>query len=622
MTDRTEFVYDLETYPNVFTATFLRTSDKAYWQFEVSEFNDELPQLLEFLQWCRSAQVRYVGFNNLGFDYPILHMIMLEGPGGLIAKQMYDKAQAIISAPDNARFAHMVWESDHLIEQVDLYKIHHFDNMARSTSLKVLEFNMGSDNIEDLPIAVGTALTPEQVPILKSYNLHDCRETDKFLDKTRPMIAFREELTERYGKNFLNFNDTKIGKEYFIMRLEEANPGVCKYVDPDTGRKTVRQTRRSSIAIGDLIFPYVGFRHPEFNRILDWLRDCTVTETKGVFKDVGCEVNGFEYTFGQGGIHGSIESTAVKSDDTHTIIDLDVTSYYPSLAIVNRIYPEHLGELFCDIYSQMKQERTQHKKGSPINAMLKLALNGVYGDSNNQYSPFYDPAYLLSITINGQLLLCMLAEMLVDNVPDLEMIQINTDGLTIRIPRDQRQRVEAVKQFWQQLTRLDLEEVEYSRMFIRDVNNYIAEKTDGEIKRKGAYQCRQDLDWHQNFSATIVPLAANAKLLYGVDHREFIRHHKDIHDFMLRVKVRRTDRLVWGKDDQELPRITRYYISTDGGALTKIMPPLRGKTEDRRIGVNIGFLATPCNRMENARWDNINYDFYIAEVDKLVRKFK
>src|SRR5699024_7429724 len=133
------------------------------------------------------------------------------------------------------------------------------------------------------------------------------------------------------------------------------------------------------------------------------------------------------------------------------------------------------------------QQRKGYAKGTAENAMLKLALNGVYGDSNNQYSPFYDPQYTMSITINGQLLLCMLAEALMQ-ADAVQMIQINTDGLTIRCPRNLQPWVQQVQAWWEKMTSLELEAAEYSRMFIRDVNNYVAEYTDGKLKRKGAYE--------------------------------------------------------------------------------------------------------------------------------------
>ena len=52
--------------------------------------------------------------------------------------------------------------------------------------------------------------------------------TLEFYKKTVPMIEFREQLTNKYNRNFMNHNDTKIGKDYFIMRLEEE--GIPVYI--------------------------------------------------------------------------------------------------------------------------------------------------------------------------------------------------------------------------------------------------------------------------------------------------------------------------------------------------------------------------------------------------------
>src|SRR3546814_2641789 len=59
-------------------------------------------------------------------------------------------------------------------------------------------------------------------------------------------------------------------------------------------------------------------------------------------------------------------------------------------------------------------------------------------------------------------------------VPGLRMIQINTDGLTVRVPRAVEWLVAEVCVWWQGVTRLTLEETRYAQMFIRDVNNYLA----------------------------------------------------------------------------------------------------------------------------------------------------
>ena len=118
--------------------------------------------------------------------------------------------------------------------------------------------------------------------------------------------------------------------------------------------------------------------------------------------------------------------------------------------------------------------------------MLKLALNGVYGDSNSDYSPLHDPQYTMAITINGQLMLCMLAEKLLAS-SEVKMIQINTDGLTIKFPRILLYWVRETMKWWEGVTGLDLEEAVYKRFFARDCNNYLAEYTDGKVKRKASW---------------------------------------------------------------------------------------------------------------------------------------
>jgi hypothetical protein len=80
----------------------------------------------------------------------------------------------------------------------------------------------------------------------------------------------------------------------------------------------------------------------------------------------------------------------------------------------------------------------------------------------------------MKITLNGQLLLCMLAESLM-RVPTLRILMINTDGLEYHVHRDYRDVAKEHCSFWEMMTLLNLENVQYNRMWIRDVNNYIAE---------------------------------------------------------------------------------------------------------------------------------------------------
>lgn len=659
-----DIIYDIETYPNIFTIGLEHAVTGQKWYFEISFRRNDLAALTQFMDICKYQGCRWVGFNNIGFDYPVMHMIYKSRNAMITAADIYKKAMSIINCDFNARFAHMVYESDWYVDQIDLFKVHHFDNQARSTSLKVLEFNMRMNSIEDLPFDVGLDLNNDQADILKDYMWHDIEATTMFYRESADQIRFREELSVKYGRNFMNHNDTKIGKDYFIMELEEHTPGCCyAYVD---GKKHIQQTPRESIDLGEVILPYVRFDHPEFQRVMCWFQAKVITETKGAIQDVNCTIDGFQFDFGTGGIHGSVESQIVYSDDDYIIEDWDVASYYPNLAIKNNLAPEHLGETFCHIYEDVYNQRKGHAKGTAENAMLKLALNGVYGDSNSQYSPFYDPKFTMAITINGQLSLCMLAETLMMGSAEVKMIQINTDGLTIRYPRALKEWVHAVCAWWEQLTKLELEDVEYSRMFIRDVNNYIGEYTNGKLKRKGAYE--YDLGWHQNHSCLVVAKAAEAALVRGEDIRTFIEGHNDVMDFMLRAKVPRSNRLMWG--EEQIQNTSRYYVSTGGDLLHKVMPAKgtigeykrankltdqyfnevmaeigsgvwderihtknKSTYEERRTDLNTGYTVQIANSIPNHivnpeevedhmdsqdYFNDINYDWYVIQAEKLV----
>jgi hypothetical protein len=173
---------------------------------------------------------------------------------------------------------------------------------------------------------------------------------------------------------------------------------------------------------------------------------------------------------------------------------------------------------------------------------------------------------------------------------------------------------------WESITGLELEQVQYSRMCIRDVNNYLAVGIDGKVKRKGAYE--YDVGWHQNHSSLVIPKAAEAALVHGRDIEDFILNHDDDYDFFLRTKVPRNSRLLLeddlGIDSEQIQNVSRYYVAREGGKLIKVMPPLKGKDRERRIGINKTEYVVVCNESNNLDRDNVDYSWYINETRKMV----
>lgn len=625
-----DFIYDIETYRNMFSCCVVHHETRTRWIFETSDRRHQSQEFIDFLQWLRSIDARMVGFNNEGFDWPVCQTMVEIGPM-FTAADAHAKAQMIIDAQNNDRFGQAIWADQRLVKQVDLFKIHHFDNRSKSTSLKKLEINMRSASVIDLPYSPHEPLNFDQMDEVIAYMCHDVNETLRFYDHSAEQIRFRDSLPQDLG-DVVNFNDTKIGKKYFEKAIEAANPGST--VDYSSGRKQPRQTHRSSIRIADIISPKVAFQRPEFQRVLDWLRMQTLTraqiddalsekvETKGVFKGLSATLDGFTFDFGAGGIHGSIENATIRADDEHDIIDFDVASYYPSLAIMGGYYPAHLGEQFPVVYRELFERRQKLDKKSGESAMLKLAMNGVYGDSNSIYGCFFDTQYTMTITINGQLLLCMFAEACM--VEGVQVIQANTDGVTFRVRKDRRAHVEACARWWQDHTGLVLESVDYSAMHIRDVNSYLAvKKKDGSVKRIGAYAYvtpledpfTRELGWHKDHSMRVVAMAAEAEMVRGIPVSEFIVNHRDPFDFMLSIKVPRSSRLM--ADDAQVQNTTRYYVSTRGVYLRKIMPGLKGGPE-RSFDVQKGWTVKVCNDVADFDWSTVNHLYYIQEARKLL----
>lgn len=685
--EKHRWIYDEECYPNAFVLCAKIPGEDTRVTFQISSLAD---QRVEMAKWLLNEVEDMVGFFNTGYDYAVLHKILTELMDvhpRVACKRLFKFSSTLIKGQKYSKAYYPVRK------QIDVFKINHFDNGAKMTSLKLLEFNLKMRSIQELPYPPDTVLTHTQLREVIEYCKNDVDATELVYDKTLPEIILREKMSDMFNIDFTNFNASKMG-EYILLSKIISQLGedvVYNVYETDTGtKKKIRQTKRKSIALSDVVFDYIDFETTPFQKILAWFKGRTITETKGVFskipfdeleilephyhvnKTVGKQktlnvINfGFQYDFGVGGIHGSVEPGVYIPGETEMMLDIDVASYYPNLAIQNKFYPEHLGKEFCDIYESIYIERQKYPKSTHKmeNLALKLALNGSYGKSNSKHSALYDPMYTMKTTVNGQLLLCMLSEQLMLHVADCKMIQINTDGMTIVFPKHLIGIVKMICKEWERKTKLELEEIEYSKMIIKDVNNYIAVSLDGNyIKRKGAAFIYKEnpgeLELHKNFSQLIVPKALEAYFVHNVLPEEFIPNHDNMFDFFKRTKIIKNHQLLARKYDnigniiEEIPmqRVTRYVISGSnvqdkedkfykvkgsGMTLMKVMPPLDSKVQKaiedgmieaeaklaciRQNNVEAGWLCTEFNTINSLAdvKQAIYYPYYIEEVYKII----
>lgn len=592
-------IYDTEAFPNFYSMCIKPVHQPGFF-FEISDRRRDNAAMWRYL-----ANVdNMVGFNNMGYDWPLLDTFM-QNPD-IDAAGLYARSQEIIHGD---RFTNTIWQP--AIPQTDLYLINHFNNRAKSTSLKKLQFNMRARDVMDCPIPFGTHLNFAEMDEVLAYNAHDVLETERFYHENADKIALRQTI----NPDWINQSDTGLGRKYFERELQAR--GVQTHErDPETGRRSPRVTRRpNGVLLSDVIFPYIRFDHPTLahvhglmSRVLvptqDFDGEVVAEDLKqgekepklyGVldgrtWRSHSFDLDGCEVTVGLGGIHASRDRKFIVSDEHHTIVDLDVTSFYPNIFIQNRVFPAHLGPIFCDVYAELLSRRLGYAKGSPENQALKLALNSVFGSTGSIFTCFYDLACFFAITINGQLLILKLAEMLL-GVAGCRLVQLNTDGITVVCPNDRLEQLASVAADWSARTRMPLERAEYSRMWIRDVNNYVAESTGGKVKRKGVYN--PEREWHQNHSMPVVRHAAEAAMMRGANVEEFIAGHTEPWDFLMRLDLTKASYLQLD-DGSTHKGIIRYYVSPTGRSAVKHMPKTTTRIHGRGHAECFGHRGSWC----------------------------
>ncbi len=625
MKDRGLWVYDIETLASCFTYTAFNIDTEEILQYVLHKDKWDYNSLIVHLKTCKG----HIGFNNVNFDYPVIHFILTSTNDTLsrefLIKEIHNKATSIIEEQNQKNFVTSVSikESETLIPQLDLFKIWHYNNKARSTSLKALEISMNYPNVMEMPIDhKRTDISFDEIPPILEYNLNDVLATYRFYTNSLPKIELRKSLISQFSIPCINWSDSRIG-EQLILKL---------YTDKTkTNSWDVKKmrTHRNSIKLSECILPYIKFESSEFTNLLNKLKSKVIKETKGSIAE-SVIYKGFKYDYGTGGIHGCIKAGIYESNEDYIIIDADVASLYPSLSITNGFYIEHLGKEFVEVYQEIIKLRLEAKKAK--NTVLadgfKLAANSVYGKSNDINSFLYDPKFTMCITLNGQLLLTMLAERLVDTIKDMTVLQINTDGITLKIPNNQ-DTINAYYNIcneWEALTKLQLEYVEYSKMVIRDVNNYLAVTTQGKVKYKGAFEVDKVVGsepaYHKDNSFRIIPLALSEYFVKNIPIKDTITNHTNIYDFCGRQKFNRES---YGQihylgyiDKQPIEIVekqqknVRYYISNKGANFMKYYS--KGTSEV----INKGYQITIFNDFIEKQMNeyDINYQFYIKEAQK------
>ena len=650
-----KYIYDLETYPNMFLASFKCILTNKYYEFEISERKTDIVKLRKFLY---QNKLKLIGFNNLNFDYPVLHNSILKDNADWNANQIYKQVEIIINSEYSA-----IWDNQIKIPQLDLYKIWHYDNRNKSTSLKWLEFAMRLPNVEDLPYKPGTILTYDEMDHIIKYCRNDLDATHDFFNLSGKHIAIRQFYTNKENINLINASETKIAKDVFGKYLSK---------EMEISYKELRKlrTERYHISIKDLIFPYIKFEDDENIKLLEYFNSIE-WKSNGEYSTKIQHSNTYlnvKREYGEGGLHSFDKGAIYESDDEYMIYDLDFASYYPHLSFKNGLHPEHIpNEVFNTLYEGFYTERKNYPKSDPRNYVLKIILNASYGLSKDKHAYLYDPKWQLAITINGQLLLTMLSEWVNKATTYCKILFENTDGAAFIIKRSEKHLVDDVCKKMEELSNIGLEAQQCDRMIMRDVNNYINVIDSNTIKFKGCFEI--DRDYHKNHSKRIIPLALANYYINNIKPEDTIYDHlnKDddysfadnhgVYDFCLGAKMKGSNK-AYSRNiidnaviDESLNKMNRYYVSNEGCELIKKLPPLeknyltetekhniktgnnqldifnfvedvRVEPEDRESNLEAGWKCTLFNKYKISDNYDINYDYYIKECNKIINNIK
>lgn len=639
----------------MFLASFKCIITNKYYEFEISDRKSDLTKLRRFLY---QKGLKLIGFNNLNFDYPVIHNSILKDNTDWNANQIYKQVEIIINSEYSA-----IWDNQVKIPQLDLYKIWHYDNRNKSTSLKWLEFAMRLPNVEDLPYKPGTILTYDEMDHIIKYCRNDLDATHDFFNLSSKHIAIRQFYTNKEDINLINASETKIAKDVF-----------GKYLSKEMGisYKDLRKlrTERYNIYIKDIIFPYIKFEDEENIKLLEYFNSIEWKSngeysTKIQYSNTYLNV---KREYGEGGLHSFDKGAIYESNDEYMIYDLDFASYYPHLSFKNGLHPEHIpNEVFNTLYEGFYTERKNYPKSDPRNYVLKIILNASYGLSKDKHAYLYDPKWQLAITINGQLLLTMLSEWVNKATTYCKILFENTDGAAFIIKRSEKHLVDEVCKKMEELSGIGLEAQECDRMIMRDVNNYINVIEGDKVKFKGCFEI--DRDYHKNHSKRIIPLALANYYINDIQPEETIYNHlnKDdnysfadnhgIYDFCIGAKMKGSNKL-YSRNivdntvvDESLNKMNRYYVSNNGCELIKKLQPLeknyltetekhnlktgsnqldifsivedvRVEPEDRESNLEAGWKCTLFNKYKESDNYDINYDYYIKECNKIINNIK
>lgn len=643
------YVYDIEVFQNIFHCSVKNTETNDIYKFEISERKNQLRELVKFFKQVDKyitwgdyyttninipANVIFCGYNNLHYDNPIINYIieyedkLMQYNIPTICSSIFNLSKTITTSSEDNIDAWKHWKYQIWFDTFDILTML-YSNKLR-VGLKEIQVTMQYPNVQEFVCDWTKPLPLEDFDSMIDYNINDIESTSELLNRCKKDVDLRIAIKDEYGVRVLSKDGVNIGMKILTQKYLEKT-GLTWWDIKDL------RSPMSVIPLKDVILPFIKYDSPILQRVLEDMKNQIVSpgrkgyENKFVF-------NNLRYSVGVGGIHSVNSPEIIIPRDDEMLIDIDVASLYPSMLIEYEFYPRHLGKEFLEVYKQIKDERIEAKhNGDKVkNETLKLALNGLSGNLQNEHNFCYSPFAVMQIRINGQLLLLMLAEKLTQI--GCRIVQANTDGLFVLLKKDAYSKVNSICREWEQLTKLTLEEDRFKAMYQYAINDYFAITEDNKVKEKGMFITAVKLG--KGLTPKIIPKAVISFFKDGIPVEDTIKNCTDIRDFLMSEKTGKQWHVEYMNEEQQ--RTNRFYASTNGGYLWKwkdtghkegeiitYTEPYVGERKYKASARQYQNMLTASGVTLLNKFDNkpieerkINYRYYIMEAYKIIRDLK
>ena len=607
-------VYDIEIFPNCFHCCCKDTETDDIYKFEISERKNMLEEMINFF---RQPKTIFCGYNNHHYDDVVMNYIIdyqniLTGlPYWRICQSLFNLSQTIVEDEEGSREKLKRWKYAHYFHSMDLLTMQ-FSQKLR-VGLKTMQVTMHYKNVQEYDGDFNLFLPSTEIDKMIAYNINDVESTTELLNRLKDQVELRLFIEKEHGIDCLSMDSVKMAETFLLEKYSEKS-GIPKNVIKEM------RSPMDYIPLKDVILPFIKYKNPKLQVVLEDMKKQIVysKERKGYEKKF--VLSNVVYSIGVGGIHSIHTPKIFLPKEDEYIGHSDVASMYPSLLIEYGWGPRHLGKLFCDLFAGLKEERLEAKHtGQTVkNLFLKIVLNSPTGKMQQEVSWMYDPFNVFKIRINGQLILLMMVDRLLEL--GCEIIQVNTDGVVYRAKKALRSRVQKVTREVESITRLTFEDDEYEAFYQYAINDYFGvikgySETHNPklIEKKGMFIT--DTKLGKGLAPVVIPKAVINYFLTKQPVSEFIEKDKDIRDFLMTQNVDKKFKVVHG--DTQVQRINRFYASANGYYLFKQSEDGSLEHMLKKSGVTIlnKFDDTP---IEDRK---INYRYYISEARKIISDF-